>query len=60
MGSAMAQRRSTGPDENHAKWLGLAKGVVLIAMAVLVLLLVESMVQHHFFSGGALNYRGGR
>jgi hypothetical protein len=56
----MTQPRLTGPNANHGKWLGLAKGVLLIAMTVLILLLVQSMVEHHFFSGGTLNYRGGR
>ncbi len=49
--------------EHHAereledqRWHGIAKFVALIVFVLLVFWLVESMVTHHFFTGGATNY----
>jgi len=39
------------------RWLGPAKFLFLLCFVAGCLLLVQEMVHHHFFSGGALNYR---
>jgi hypothetical protein len=57
----MAPRQlKSGPDEERVRWLAIARFVFLIVLTILILVLVQSMVQHHFFSGGSLNHRGGR
>ena len=38
-------------------WLELGKFLLLLLFAVLLFWLGESMVQHHFFRGGAQDYR---
>lgn len=43
--------------ERQSVWLGVAKGAFLVLFALACLLLTQDMVEHHFFSGGALNYR---
>ncbi len=54
------QRSKSDPAKDQRRWIGFAKFVFLVMLTVLILMLVQSMVQNHFFSGGALNYRGGR
>ena len=54
------QRSKSDADKDQGRWMGFAKFVFLVMLTVLILMLVQSMVQHQFFSGGALNYRGGR
>ena len=49
-------------DKSNAKevgpgWLGFGKLLMLVVFAVLLYWLGESMVQHHFFRGGALDHR---
>ena len=48
--------RQDNPDVGPG-WLGFGKFLLLLVFAVLLYWLGESMVQHHFFRGGALNYR---
>jgi hypothetical protein len=38
-------------------WVGAMKAVLLLAMVGAFFLLGQSMVQHHFFTGGELNNR---
>jgi hypothetical protein len=51
--------RQDKPDvkEEGPGWLGFGKLLLLLLFAVLLLWLGESMVQHHFFRGGGLDYR---
>jgi hypothetical protein len=37
-------------------WLGFVKFLGLLLMITLFFMLARSMVQHHFFTGGAQNY----
>lgn len=39
-------------------WVKFAKFLMLLAMIGLFFWLGQSMVQHHFFTGGELNNRG--
>jgi hypothetical protein len=41
------------PGEQPGAWLGIAKFLGLLLMFVLFFLLAQSMVRHHFFTGGA-------
>jgi hypothetical protein len=43
-------------DEQGKLWVGFARLLLLILFAVLLFLLGETMVRHHFFTGGAMNY----
>jgi len=51
--------RQDKPDvkEEGPRWLGFGKFLLLLLFAVLLFWLGESMVQHHFFRGGGLDYR---
>jgi hypothetical protein len=49
------ERQSVREDAEQ-RWMKAVKWVLLVLFAVLVFWLGESMVQHHFFSGGAMNY----
>ena len=53
----VSKRDNTGPEENQRPWLGFGKFVLLMLMVVMFFLLGQSMVQHHFFTGGELNNR---
>jgi hypothetical protein len=37
-------------------WRGLIKFVGLVVLTTMLFLLAHSMVQHHFFTGGAMDY----
>lgn len=54
------ERSKSDSAKDQGRWIGFAKFVFLAVLTVLIFMLVQSMVQNHFFSGGALNYRGGR
>jgi len=43
-------------DEQERRWVGFARFLALVLFAVLLFLLGQSMVRHHFFTGGAMNY----
>ena len=65
MNSRLTKKRVSGgklprPEGEAPRWVGICKVVLLLTLAVLVLLLVQSLVAHHFFSGGSLDNRGGR
>jgi hypothetical protein len=55
----VAERDKTDQDleEEERAWLGFAKFLLLLMMTVMFLMLGQSMVQHHFFTGGELNNR---
>ena len=53
----VSKRDNTGPEENQWPWLGFGKFVLLMLMVAMFFLLGQSMVQHHFFTGGELNNR---
>ena len=48
-------RDDVNPEEQNPPWLGFAKFLFIVILTVTVFLLTESMVRHHFFSGGQLN-----
>ena len=51
-------RRSDADHEEHLPaWIGVGKFLLLAFFTVMLYLLGQSMVRHHFFSGGSLNYR---
>lgn len=52
----MDVKRKMFPSGDDSLWIGVVKLVLILVMAALLYLLGESMVHHHFFSGGALNY----
>jgi len=43
-------------DEPEQAWVGFARFVLLILFVLVLFLLGQGMVRHHFFTGGALNY----
>jgi hypothetical protein len=43
-------------EEQNSPWLGFAKFLFIVVLAVTVLLLAKSMVRHRFFRGGAQNH----
>jgi hypothetical protein len=51
-----ANRNESDPEEQNPPWLGFAKLLFIVILAVTVFLLAKSMVSHHFFSGGAQNH----
>ena len=57
-GAAMdSQRDKASTDVAFAGWLGFVKFLMLLVMIGLFFWLGQSMVQHHFFTGGELNNR---
>jgi hypothetical protein len=50
-------RDKTGQEGEQPAWLGLAKFALLAGMVGMFFWLGQSMVQHHFFTGGELNNR---
>jgi hypothetical protein len=49
--------REPGREEERQARLGLAvKFVSLLILFVLMFLLAQGMVRHHFFTGGAMDY----
>ena len=59
----MAMRRHRTLSQFHGarfddpRWVGVIKFLFIVLFTVTCFLLVQSMVHHHFFTGGALNYR---
>jgi hypothetical protein len=49
-------RHKSDPEENKRAWPGFVKFLGLMLMVVLFFLLAQSMVRHHFFTGGSMNY----
>ncbi len=52
-------RHRSSPEEREQTWVGFVKFLLIALFAMLLFLLVESMVRHHFFSGGSLNNHQG-
>ena len=50
-----AEQKAKGEDR-ELRWAGLIKFLLLVGFTVLLFLLVQSMVHHHFFTGGAMDY----
>jgi hypothetical protein len=49
--------RTPGREEDRNTRLGIAiKLVALLILFVLMFFLADSMVRHHFFTGGAMDY----
>jgi hypothetical protein len=48
-------RNESDREEQNSPWLGVAKFLFIVFLAAMFFLLVRSMVQHHFFSGGQMN-----
>lgn len=42
--------------DDQTLWIGVGKFLLLMLFVVLLFLLGQSMVTHHFFTGGAMNY----
>jgi hypothetical protein len=52
----MATNRQENNQEEHGlPWPGFARFLFIVALTVLIFVLVNSMVRHHFFSGGQMN-----
>lgn len=49
-------RNDANQEEPNSPWFGFAKFLFIMVLAVMVFLLANSMVRHHFFSGGAQNH----
>jgi hypothetical protein len=47
-----ANQKSAPPEEPNSPWVGLLKFLLLAMFVLVCYLLVQSMVRHHFFSGG--------
>ena len=61
LGSTGEQRMATNRNESDREeqnllWLGVAKFLFIVILAVTVFLLAKSMVRHRFFSGGAQDH----
>lgn len=59
-GLAGEQHMATNQQENNQEerslpWLGFARFLFIVVLTVLLFVLVNSMVRHHFFSGGQQN-----
>ena len=48
-------RNENNQDEQSSPWLGFARFLFIVVVTVLLFVLVNSMVRHHFFSGGQQN-----
>jgi hypothetical protein len=48
--------RQGSRDRDQRPWLGFARFLLLMFFVVMLFLLGESMVRHHFFTGGAMDY----
>lgn len=49
--------RTPKREEERRTWLGFfLKFAGLLILAAMLFLLAQSMVRHHFFTGGAMNY----
>jgi hypothetical protein len=53
-----SQRDKADLEVGPETWVKFAKFLMLLAMIGLFFWLGQSMVQHHFFTGGELNNRG--
>ena len=51
---AMNQQENN-QEERSLPWLGFAKFLFIVVLTVLLFVLVNNMVRHHFFSGGQQN-----
>ena len=47
------------PEPQEPRWLEAGKLLMILTMAILLFLLAQAMVRHHFFTGGSQNYRMG-
>jgi hypothetical protein len=59
-GIAGEQHMATNQHENNkgehsSPWLGFVRFLFIVVLTVLLFGLVNSMVRHHFFSGGQMN-----
>ncbi len=54
--SSAEWQRQARRDREERGWVAFARFLMLLVFVVLVFELGQSMVHHHFFSGGALNY----
>jgi hypothetical protein len=52
-----AQKDNADHNMEQPAWVGPVKALLLLAMVSAFFLLGQSMVQHHFFTGGELNNR---
>ena len=48
-------RNGMNQEEQSSPWLGFARFLFIVVVTVLLFVLVNSMVRHHFFSGGQMN-----
>ena len=54
-----AWRHRTNPEEREQAWGGWLTFLWIVLLVVLLFLLGQGMVSHHFFSGGTLdNHQG--
>jgi hypothetical protein len=52
-----AQKDNADNEMEQPAWVGMVKALMLLAMVGMFFWLGQSMVQHHFFTGGELNNR---
>ncbi len=52
-----ARKDDADQEIEQPVWVNLVRAILLLAMVGTFFLLAQSMVQHHFFTGGELNNR---
>ena len=50
--------KPTGPEREKSPWFQVVQFLFLVALAVAVFLLAQSMVRHRFFQGGRIDRNG--
>jgi len=48
-------RQENNQNEQRSPGFGFARFLFIVVLTVLIFVLVNSMVRHHFFSGGQMN-----
>ena len=48
-------QQENNQEERSLPWLGFARFLFIVVLTVLLFVLVNIMVRHHFFSGGQQN-----
>ena len=48
-------RQENNRGQQRSPWPGFARVLFIVVLTVLIFVLVNSMVRHHFFSGSQMN-----
>jgi hypothetical protein len=49
------KQQENNQEQQRSLWPGFARFLFIVVLTVLIFVLVNSMVRHHFFSGGQQN-----